>query len=503
MAYNPREDEAEAFKQLFNAASKNGKLQAIGGADAAVWTVASNGQKEMGPREFYTALRLIALAQQNPQQPITDSTLNSTMGVTLPLPKFQGVEIAASPPAATTTISWAITPEAKAQYEQLWRGLEKNSTTGLVEGRDVAQFFAKSGLDRDVLRGLWQLSDLTNDGAMDFKEFMLCMHMVMMVKKKNQPAPTSIPPELFQSVMGAAPPAQQQQQQQQPPPQPPQMNNLMNLSAFTPSSSEQPSFFNASRVYEQPLVPPPALTTSSSFSGSSKSLPIATSSNSLPIATSSNALVEETQLTKSQKQVEDARLLVSGQISRSDEDLALLKLEKDRLNHLVEEANSKHLADGGTLHEVEELVSQLKLALAEAKEAAAVAQAAAAQAVQFAQVAAQAATIQAPTALPHRTSSSSASADAFAGFALPPSPQAILSPQPTAASFTSVTTEVPKSANDGSFKRRAAPTIPSTRPASGNFAMADTSTPSPPQQPPPPPPAATMFDPDHNNPFGQ
>ena len=78
--------------------------QAIGGKDAVqfflksqvpvpvlkqVWTIAAQGQAEMGIQQFNTAMRLIALAQKGVE--ISPSTLTQTRGMQVPIPTFQGV----------------------------------------------------------------------------------------------------------------------------------------------------------------------------------------------------------------------------------------------------------------------------------------------------------------------------------------------------------------------------------------------------------------------------
>lgn len=153
----------------------------------------------MTQREFSTAMRLIALAQQG--QTINEATLDQTMGVKAPFPKFTGVEL--PPPASAKQPTYTITSEARAQYEKLWNTLDKNPSTGLLEGKDAAAFFAKSGQHRDVLRQVWQMSDLNGDGAMDFSEFTIGMHLTMLAKKGFD-LPSSLPQELLQSAAPTA-----------------------------------------------------------------------------------------------------------------------------------------------------------------------------------------------------------------------------------------------------------------------------------------------------------
>jgi len=225
--YSPTPEENEAYKHLFTAATR-GQSSSIGGSDAVkffiasglpvpvlkqVWGIASNGQKEMGPREFSTAMRLIALAQNG--YTIDENILRSTEGAVVGAPKFQGIENPVTPPtpqvppamatatpsppmAAASPTTWAIPSEQRAGYEKLWNNLGKNPQ-GLLEGKDAAAFFAKSGQSRDVLRTVWQLADVGGDGNMDLAEFLIGMHLTMMAKKGVQ-LPSSLPQDLLRSA---------------------------------------------------------------------------------------------------------------------------------------------------------------------------------------------------------------------------------------------------------------------------------------------------------------
>jgi hypothetical protein len=107
-----------------------------------------------------------------------------------------------APPSTASTSggagNWAISNEAKNNYLKLWDTLEKNPQ-GLVEGKVAAAFFAKSGHSREILRSIWQLSDVGADGKLDKVEFLIGMHLTMMAKKGNA-LPSSVPSELMQSA---------------------------------------------------------------------------------------------------------------------------------------------------------------------------------------------------------------------------------------------------------------------------------------------------------------
>lgn len=129
----------------------------------------------MGSREFFTAMRLISLAQNG--KPSDAQTLYDTMNLALPLPKFTGIEYPAqqkkpgtmaqqggSSSALSGGSLYSMSNEAKANYEKLWETLPKNELT-LLGGKDAAGFLAKSGQPQETLKQIWRLADVSQDGS--------------------------------------------------------------------------------------------------------------------------------------------------------------------------------------------------------------------------------------------------------------------------------------------------------------------------------------------------
>lgn len=54
-----------------------------------------------------------------------------------------------------------------------------------VEGDQARNFFFKSGLPGDILRKIWDLSDLTTDGRLDKREFTIACHLISSQVRKN------------------------------------------------------------------------------------------------------------------------------------------------------------------------------------------------------------------------------------------------------------------------------------------------------------------------------
>ncbi|XP_065339107.1 ralBP1-associated Eps domain-containing protein 1 isoform X2 [Cloeon dipterum] len=114
---------------------------------------------------------------------------------------------------------WSITEEQREYYSNQFRALQPD-LSGLVPGHTARVFFEKSRLPVSELRKIWQLADVTRDGALSLEEFNTAMHLVVL--RRN-----SIPlPDVLPSVL-----------------QPP----LLNLSSPTPPSKGPPS-----------MEPPPA-----------------------------------------------------------------------------------------------------------------------------------------------------------------------------------------------------------------------------------------------------
>jgi len=64
-------------------------------------------------------------------------------------------------------------------------------------------FFEKSRIPVEELRHIWQLCDVTRDGALSLSEFTAAMHLVVL-RRNNIPLPTSLPHCLHPNVLQAA-----------------------------------------------------------------------------------------------------------------------------------------------------------------------------------------------------------------------------------------------------------------------------------------------------------
>jgi len=87
-----------------------------------------------------------------------------------PPPGPSPFDAAPPPPAA-----WVVTPADKERYDQVFTSL--NPVNGLASGMAVRPILERSGLPVDVLRQVWNLSDIDRDGNLDADEFAVAMHL--------------------------------------------------------------------------------------------------------------------------------------------------------------------------------------------------------------------------------------------------------------------------------------------------------------------------------------
>ncbi|KAL1514806.1 hypothetical protein AB1Y20_003892 [Prymnesium parvum] len=97
----------------------------------------------------------------------------------------------APPPAA-----WAISSEDKQRYDTVFNTL--NPTNGFISGAAVRPVLERSGLAVDMLRQVWNLSDIDRDGHLDADEFAVAMHLTRELASGSMPSPpAALPPDMM------------------------------------------------------------------------------------------------------------------------------------------------------------------------------------------------------------------------------------------------------------------------------------------------------------------
>ena len=87
-----------------------------------------------------------------------------------------------------------MTPTDKLRYDEVFSSL--NPTNGLVSGQSVRPVLERSNLPVDVLRQVWNLSDIDKDGCLDADEFAVAMHLARDSTNGKQ-LPANLPYELI------------------------------------------------------------------------------------------------------------------------------------------------------------------------------------------------------------------------------------------------------------------------------------------------------------------
>lgn len=89
---------------------------------------------------------------------------------------------------------WTITAEQRDYYTAQFKSLQPD-TNALLAGPIARMFFEKSRLPVQELRKIWQLADVTKDGALSLQEFNTAMHLVVL-RRNHIELPDVLPAQL-------------------------------------------------------------------------------------------------------------------------------------------------------------------------------------------------------------------------------------------------------------------------------------------------------------------
>jgi hypothetical protein len=64
---------------------------------------------------------------------------------------------------------------------------------GFLDTQTAREVLVKTGLNKDQLRQIWNLSDIDRDGYFDHEEYVVAMFLVDAVVQKGRPVPTELP----------------------------------------------------------------------------------------------------------------------------------------------------------------------------------------------------------------------------------------------------------------------------------------------------------------------
>ncbi|XP_054742229.1 ralBP1-associated Eps domain-containing protein 1 isoform X1 [Anastrepha obliqua] len=94
---------------------------------------------------------------------------------------------------------YQITPEQRDYYYKQFKAVQ-HDINGLLSGQIARVFFEKSRIPVEELRHIWQLCDVTRDGALSLAEFTAAMHLVVL-RRNNIPLPGALPSCLHPTVL--------------------------------------------------------------------------------------------------------------------------------------------------------------------------------------------------------------------------------------------------------------------------------------------------------------
>ncbi|GAA5957438.1 hypothetical protein JCM21900_003306 [Sporobolomyces salmonicolor] len=95
---------------------------------------------------------------------------------------------------ATVPIPWALTPEEKKRYDQIFRAWDQQGT-GFIAGTTSKEVFGQAGLPQDDLMAIWNLADVNDRGKLNIDEFHTAMGLIYR-RLNGNPIPATLPPEM-------------------------------------------------------------------------------------------------------------------------------------------------------------------------------------------------------------------------------------------------------------------------------------------------------------------
>lgn len=93
---------------------------------------------------------------------------------------------------------WRISADERIRYESYFQ--QCGPMQGYLSGEQAREFFVKSNLPGDVLRKIWDLADITADGRLDKREFIIACYLISFLVQKKGPLPITLPTSLLSDL---------------------------------------------------------------------------------------------------------------------------------------------------------------------------------------------------------------------------------------------------------------------------------------------------------------
>ena len=158
-------------------------------------------ERQISDLDVVLNVEIPKLMELLPSEKDSPETLRSKMGgeapAMVPVPtragKFGGKESYESNPFGveeTQDSYWALSDSA----ERLRPSFEAlGPTGGYLSTKKARDVLVKTGLDKEQLRQIWNLSDIDRDGLFDHEEYVVAMFLCDAVIQKNRPIPAELP----------------------------------------------------------------------------------------------------------------------------------------------------------------------------------------------------------------------------------------------------------------------------------------------------------------------
>ena len=149
--------------------------------------------------------------------------------------------------ATLTEEQWAISPQDKARFDQIYATVDTQNR-GYITGEQAVGFFSNARLPEDALAQIWDLADINSEGQLNRDEFAVAMYLIKQQRSKRDGRdilPQSLPSNLIPPSMRRQPIAPQQ-------PTAPTFDNASNISA--PKSASEDLF--GLDAFSAPSSPP-------------------------------------------------------------------------------------------------------------------------------------------------------------------------------------------------------------------------------------------------------
>ena len=100
---------------------------------------------------------------------------------------------------------WAVSNAQKTRYDNIFYSLELSGAGRLLSGKNAKGSLESTGVSRDDLFKVWNLSDVDRDAHLDAEEFAVAMYLCEARKAKGFPIPDVLPPSLVPPSKRALP----------------------------------------------------------------------------------------------------------------------------------------------------------------------------------------------------------------------------------------------------------------------------------------------------------